>query len=72
MATKVKDGWHKGNGWDIYVEDGKVLRGVDTDQNGSQITVYPYRYDGDGWTICDGISLAALRAGLNRGSIEIK
>lgn len=32
-----KDGWHSIDGLDIFVEDGKVLRGIRNDR-----TVYPY------------------------------
>lgn len=37
---KVKDGWHRVYGHDVYVEDGRVLRGTTTD---GQNTTYPYR-----------------------------
>lgn len=40
----AKDGWHKIKGMDVYVEDGKVVRG--TKQNG-QLTAWPYEYDKD-------------------------
>ena len=34
--TQVKDGWHKVYGEDVYVENGKVVRGVTKDVNGSE------------------------------------
>ena len=29
--TKIRDGWHIVNGWNVYVEDGYVVRGVSND-----------------------------------------
>lgn len=42
----MKDGWHKINGYTVYIEDNKVVRGV-TDNR----TTYPYKYMiGLGWS----------------------
>lgn len=69
---KVKDGWHKVLGYDVYVENGKVMRCLVSHSSGYR-TAYPYRdepyYNCMG--ICIGISLDALRAGLKRGTIRI-
>ena len=45
--TQIKDGWHKVYGEDVYVENGKVVRGVTKDVNGSEKTCYPYKYSKD-------------------------
>lgn len=46
---KLVEGWNEmQNGLDIFVEDGKVLRGVKDNQ-----TVYPYKHDPQGgYTSC--------------------
>lgn len=36
--TQIKDGWHKVYGENVYVENGKVVRGVTKDANGSEKT----------------------------------
>lgn len=71
--AKIKDGWHKVSGWDVYVEDGYILRGIDTDSNGSQVPVYVYRASHHGgYSREERITPAALRAGLNRGTIILR
>lgn len=73
MLKKEKDGWHNFYGNDIYVEDGKVLRG-NKGSDFSYVTVYPYRWDSNRncWINVSGITVAAFRAGIKRGTIELK
>lgn len=68
----MKDGWKVVNGYKVYVEDGFVTRAVDGEGN-DQHTVYPYRWsDKNGcWSSTGKITTAALRAGLNRGTIKL-
>lgn len=49
---KIKDGWHTVSGYDVYVEDGYILRGTKPDRNGHEVDAYPYYADKDngGWT----------------------
>lgn len=69
----MKNGWHKVYGYDVYVEDGKILRGVDTDANGSQIPVYPFRACRDGgYTATGAITVNAFRSGFSRGTIIMR
>ncbi len=42
MKVKVKDGWHKVEDVEVYVENGVVLRGTDADHTTS---LHPYRWD---------------------------
>ena len=68
---KISDGWHKVSGYDVYIEDGKILRGIKLDHNGSQVTAYPYvKYNGPGggWTSCSGITVEAFRSRVKRGT----
>ncbi len=64
----IKDGWHNVGNYMVFVEDSKVKRGTDDKVTR---TVYPYRWSKKlrCWTIDDGVSLAALRAGINRGTM---
>lgn len=60
----MKDGWHKIAGYAVMVEDGKILLGL---VGGG--AVYPYRRSGYHWTSCEGLTVAAFRAGVARGII---
>lgn len=66
-----KDGWHKVYGTNVYVENGKVVRGVIKGADGSEVTCYPYEYnkDHDCWVnISKEVTLTAYRAGYKRGT----
>lgn len=66
---KIKDGWHMICGYRVYVEDGRILRGIIGEGN-SQRPSYPYRVSKyGGWDICSGITIDAFRAGERRGTI---
>lgn len=39
--AKYKDGWHKVAGFDVYVENGRILRGIKYDA-GQPLTAYCY------------------------------
>ena len=59
------NGWHKVYGMDVFVRDGRVIRGLSVD---GQKTVYPYKLIKQyGWTE-DCPTLAGLRAGISRGT----
>ena len=64
----MKNGWHMIMGFKIYVEDNKVLRGIDDNR-----TVYPYRWDNrlKCWNECSGISVSAFRKGLNEERMKM-
>ena len=38
----MKDGWHKIKGYDVYVEDNKIIRGIKKDHNGYEVPAYVY------------------------------
>lgn len=52
--TKMKDGWHTVKGYEVYVEDGKILRGVKNDTNGSRVPAYPYKWESTNNAWCKG------------------
>lgn len=73
--TQVKDGWHKVYGEDVYIENGKVVRGVTKDANGSEKTCYPYKYskDHDSWINISGeATLSSYRTGYKKGITRMK
>lgn len=68
--AKIKDGWHTIYGKFVYVENGRVLRGVSS-RDWDQRTIYPYRVCRDGCTNCAGITVDAFRSGLRRGTVTM-
>ncbi|WP_019775962.1 hypothetical protein [Streptococcus sobrinus] len=68
--------WHKLKGYEVMVEDGKVVRGT-TGEGVSYRAVYPYipvdpKY-GNGWVNVSGeLSLSALKKRLVRGTAIMK
>lgn len=66
----MKDGWHVLCGYHVYIEDGKVLRGVKCGSGGYNST-YPYRYNRryGCWTNESGVTVAAFRAAVKRGNM---
>lgn len=67
----MKDGWHIAAGYEVYVEDGKILRGV-LGKGNSRRTAYPYRSGENCWTECIGITVDAFRAGARRGTVKLR
>lgn len=68
--AQIKDGWHKVYNENVYVENGKVVRGTKKD-NGSEVTCYPYEYDKDQdcWINISGkVTLSAYRSGRKKGT----
>lgn len=60
---KVKDGWHTVKGYEVYVEDGKIIRGVKEDFNGQRVTAYPYKWDNACHAWCIGTpTISAFRS----------
>lgn len=71
--SKIKnrrDGWHTLQGYQVYIQNNQILRGLKSDQNGSELTAYPYRISKyGGWDNCTGISADGFIAGVRRGTI---
>ena len=73
---KMKDGWHTIAGYEVYVEDGQIIRGIKYDQNGGQLSAHVYRQDRARsgracglWTSEEKITPDAFRSGVWRGTI---
>lgn len=70
MKRKISDGWHKICGYDVYVEDDRVLRGVTDDRNRGPRTTWVYRTSRHGGYESAGkVTVDAFRAGVRRGTI---
>lgn len=70
IKKEALDGWHKIKGYDVYIEGGRIIRGLSSD---GQKTTYPYRKcKTGGWDNVSGISINAFRAGWRRGTIDMK
>lgn len=68
--SKIKDGWHMIKGYRVYVKDGRVLRGVSS-QDWQQRATWPYRAGRSCWTNVSGITVDAFRSGVRRGTITM-
>lgn len=71
----MKSGWHTVKGYEVYVEDDKVMRGIGKDHNSQEVTVYPYSYlkEYNSYTSLSGeLTLSAFRSRLNRGTVIMK
>jgi len=64
---KIKDGWHTICGYDMYVEDGKIIRGVEDSQ-----TVYVYKSVKDGYTSACPVKVSTFRSGMARGTMIVR
>lgn len=67
--------WRKCHGFDVCVSaEGRVLRAVRLDANGGAVPAAPYRWDRAlrSWVNSTGCRLATLRAGMSRGTYEIR
>lgn len=71
MRRQIRDGWHIVCGYEVYVEDGCILRGISG--NGSnQKPTYPYRAcRHGGWDNAYGITVSAFRSAFRRGTVRM-
>ncbi len=79
----IKDGWHTikfqdeileiTKEYDVYVENGIVLRGTKKDSNGNDVPAYPYRScRNGGWDNCTGeVKYENFRRGLKTGRYNL-
>lgn len=69
---KTKDGWHKIAGFNIFIENNRVLKGVRRDIDGGEITAYPHRVNKNGdWNNDAGLTVEAFKAGVRRGTVTL-
>lgn len=67
----MTNGWHIVAGYDVYVENDRILRGRKYDYNGEPLTSYPYvSYKYDGYTSCVGVKVNTFRAGKGRYTMK--
>lgn len=68
---QYKDGWHKIAGYEVYMEDGYIIRGM-TGTGARQRPTYVYRASRDGgWDREDRITPNAFRAAVKRGTVKM-
>lgn len=79
MKKAVKDGWHEYNGMSIYIEDGRVIKGIRDDVTTypykhmlRKSTAYPYPMIDDGWKNVSGISYESFKRLWNADKIVMK
>ena len=66
----MKDGWHKIYGYEIFVLDNKLIRGVGN-TGYYMTTTYPYRKAKEGWDREYYMTVDAFRAGVRRGTVKM-
>lgn len=67
MKRIYTDGWHVIAGYNVYIEDGMIVRGLTDDK---QRPLYVYRRSRfGGYDREDKVSPDAFRAGIKRGTI---
>lgn len=67
----MKDGWHIIYGYDVYVEDGKIIRGT-LGKGLNYRTAYPYKHfrGQEGWyNVAGMLTISAFRYGVKNGFI---
>ena len=70
MKKTERTGWYTVAGYEVYIENGIVKRGIGADPNGSRITVYPYIRSKYGyWDKDTSLTEAAFRARVARGTL---
>lgn len=67
----MKDGWHVVCGYEVYVEDGKIVRGM-KNHGSSKVAAYVYRRcKTGGWNISYQVTPSAFRSGYKRGTVDL-
>lgn len=72
-GSKTLTGWHIVAGYKVYVEDGKIVRGI-VNPGWNERTGYVYRASRTlkCWVKESGVTVAAFRAGVRRGTITLR
>lgn len=60
----MKDGWHKVKGFDVLIEDDKIVRGIGEKWNEGLCPMYPYWYSDklNCFVIATGVKVNTFRA----------
>lgn len=64
---KYDDGWHNIRGYDVYVEDGIILRGKKKDGNLQEVTAHTYVTNDEGGY--DKAKLTAVEFAEGKGTL---
>lgn len=71
----MSETWVKVKGYDVCIDEaGRVLRAVKFDNNHNGIPAAPYRWHKpyQMWIKATGVKITTLRAGMSRGTYQIK
>lgn len=65
----AKDGWHVVCGFDVYIRNGYIIRGV---ADRGRKTIYPYRRHKYGeWSLDQFMTPSAFRSAYKRGTVRL-
>lgn len=71
----MKESWVKVKGCYVHVDtQGRVTEAVKLDENGQSVPAAPYRWSKPygAWINATGVYIATLRAGMSRGTYQIR
>lgn len=69
MKKIINDGWHTVHGYEVYIKNSRIVRGLSLD---GQRTVYIYRRSrSGGLDRVDSMTLAAFNAAWRRGTVTM-
>ena len=71
----MSETWVRVKGYDVCIDEaGRVLRAVKLDSNGNGIPAAPYRWSKPycAWVNATGVKITTLRAGMSRGTYQIR
>lgn len=71
----IRDGWHNIAGYNVFVEDGQIVRGTKPSYTAcGEEPAYVYRWlkQYKEWSSQSKITIDAFRAGIKRGTIALK
>ena len=70
MTKKLNDGWNVVADREVYVEDGRITRGLKKDMNGSNVAAYVYRKSSlGGWDKVESVTVKAFETAVEKGKM---
>lgn len=69
----IKDGWHNVKGFDIYVENGLVVRAMKYDYNNNLVSAQVYVWDSRDriWINAKGTKFSTVKNGIYKGNYGV-
>ena len=73
MEEEMKNGWHVIQGSKVHVEDGRIDRAIKgSGLKETSASIYRWSRKMQCWTQDIPLTVAAFRAGVRRGTVEVK